>query len=102
MATAVDDAIAEDERKCRRATRLLPSRDLSQDRLSQAEVQALLNKLWPGEIVSSMPGASSEVVEADNGTVLYDSKRTAAEEQARKALLRVQVQSRHEPPPAHP
>ena len=91
-----------DIQQAQRAARGLPARDMSQDDLSQAEVQAILARIWPGEILPSMPEQGGESVETDNGSVLYDSGRTAAEEQARKAYLRTQVQSSREPPPAHP
>ncbi len=88
----VDAAIADAERYARRMQPRLPARDTSQDALSQREAQAILDRFWPGGMLPRMPAANRHEVATDTGVPLYDSGRTAAEEQARKDLLRFQVQ----------
>lgn len=88
MATAVENAMHAD----RRSTRLLTARDTSLDLMSRAEVRAIIDRIWPSEIIPSMPAPIASECEDDYGRVIYLSGRTARQEAERKELLRAQVQ----------
>lgn len=91
MASAVEDALHAAERQVQRTTRLLPMRDTSLDMMSRAEVHAIIDRIWPGEILQSMPAPLASESTDEGGKVLYLSGRTPAQEAARKEHLRSQV-----------
>jgi hypothetical protein len=70
-----------------RAAQGLPLRDVTQDRLSLAEVRALLARLWPDGWPQPLPGGAGEVGEGVDGTQRDDAGRTPHAEQARHAEL---------------